>query len=277
MRNRYPGTCTTCSDSVGTGDGVVLKEGGRWRTYCAEHEPRPTPPARGDHLGWHTTPLLGFDSETSDRDPATAFLVSAALVDREGKSRTWLVDPGPREIPADAVAIHGITTERARAEGRPATECLDEIAQALAEQLGAGQGLVVFNAPYDLGVLAAELARHGLPSLTDRLGGPVAPVVDPLVIDRGVDPYRRGKRNLGAMSEFYGVDLTDAHTATADAVAALAVAEEIGARHADIASLGLAELHQRQVEWSLGFARSRREWLDRTKPGHGTRVDGTWP
>ncbi|MFI6579281.1 exonuclease domain-containing protein [Nocardiopsis sp. NPDC050513] len=277
MRNRYPGTCTTCSVPVAAGDGVVVKEGGRWRTYCAEHEPRPAPPARGDHPGWHTTALLGFDSETSSRDPEDAFVVSAALVDRDGKSTTWLVDPGPREIPEDAVAIHGISTERARAEGRPAVDCLTEIADALTAHLAAGQGVVVFNAPYDLRVLTRELERYGLPPLTARLGGAVVPIVDPLVIDRGVDPYRRGKRNLSAMSEYYGVDLTEAHTAAADALAALAVAEEIGARHPDVAGLSLAELHERQVEWALGFARSRQEWLDRTKPGHGTVVDGTWP
>lgn len=277
MRNRYPGTCTDCQTAVGVGEGVVVKEGGRWRTYCAEHEPRPTPPARGGHPGWHTTPLLGFDSETSSRDPDTAFLVSAALVDREGKTRTWLVDPGSREIPAEAVAIHGISTERARAEGRPAEECLEEISQALVAQFSAGQGLVVFNAPYDLRVLSGELERHGLMSLPERLGGPLAPVVDPLVIDRGVEPYRKGKRNLGAMCEYYGVELTNAHTASGDASAALALAEEIGARHAELASASLAELHQRQTDWSLAFARNRQEWLDRSRPDHGTVVDGTWP
>lgn len=277
MRNRYPGTCTDCRSAVGVGEGVVIREGGRWRTYCAEHEPRPVPPSRGHHAGWHTTPLAGFDSETSSRDPDTAFLVSAALVDREGKTRTWLVDPGPREIPADAVAIHGISTERARAEGRPAAECLEEISQALVDHLSSGQGLVVFNAPYDLRVLSGELRRHGLASLAERLGGPTAPVVDPLVIDRGVEPYRRGKRNLGAMCEYYGVRLTDAHTAAADASAALALAEEIGARHPDLAALSLPELHQRQIDWSLAFARNRQEWLDRNRPGHGTVVEGTWP
>ncbi|MFJ9557386.1 exonuclease domain-containing protein [Nocardiopsis sp. NPDC101807] len=277
MRNRYPGRCTACQVAVGTGEGVVRKGDGRWLTYCAEHEPRPVPPSRGAHPGWHTTPLLGFDSETSSRDPDTAFLVSAALVDREGGARTWLVSPGEREIPAGAVAVHGITTERARAEGRPAAECLEEIALALTGQLSAGEGLVVFNAPYDLRVLSCELRRHGLASLEERLGGPPAPVVDPLVIDRGVEPYRKGKRNLGAMCEYYGVELTDAHTARGDASAALALAEEIGARHPGLASADLAELHRRQVDWSLSYARNRQAWMDSNKPDHGTVVDGAWP
>ncbi|MFC3996047.1 exonuclease domain-containing protein [Nocardiopsis sediminis] len=277
MRNRYPGSCTTCGTAVAAEAGVVLKEDGRWRTYCAEHEPKPVPPPRGGHLGWHTGDLAGFDSETSSNVPREAFLVSAALVDTTGATRTWLVDPGDREIPEDAVAVHGISTERARDEGVRAEDALEEIADALTGHLLAGRGLVIFNAPFDLVVLSEELRRYGMKSLDDRLSGPLSAIIDPLVIDRGVDPYRRGARNLGAMCEFYGVDLTDAHSAHGDAVACLEVAREIGARRPDIAALGLAELHQRQIDWAAAYARSRQEWLDRRRPGHGRVIDGDWP
>ncbi|RCV55170.1 exonuclease domain-containing protein [Marinitenerispora sediminis] len=277
MRNRYPGPCRTCGGEVAAEAGVVIKEDGRWRTYCSDHEPRPAPPPRGDHLGWHTVGLAGYDCETSSNDPREAFLVSAALVDSAGGARTWLVDPGDREIPADAVAIHGITTERARAEGVPAEDALEEIAGALVDHLLADRGLVIFNAPFDLGVLDNELRRRDMKSLTDRLGTAPRPIIDPLVIDRGIDPYRRGPRNLGAMCAYYGVDLTDAHTAVADAAACLALAQEIAARHPDLAGLALPALHERQVEWAAGYARSRQEWLDRRRPGHGRVIDGTWP
>ncbi|MBQ1080180.1 exonuclease domain-containing protein [Nocardiopsis sp. B62] len=277
MRNRYPGTCSTCSVLVATGEGSLLRVDARWRTYCVGHEPRPVPPPRGEHPGWHTLDLLGFDTETSSPDPATAFLVSAALIDGDGHRRTWLVDPGEKEIPAGAVAVHGISTERARAEGRPAVECLREIAEALAGHLGRGGGLVVFNAPFDLTLVDAEHRRHGLGPLAEALGRPPEPIVDPLVIDRAVEPFRRGRRTLGDLCAYYGVPLTDAHTAGGDARAALALAWEIGARHAETAALTLPELHRRQVEWALEFARRRQEWLDREKPDHGTVIDGTWP
>ncbi|QBI56095.1 exonuclease domain-containing protein [Streptomonospora litoralis] len=278
MRNRYPGTCTTCGTPVAAQAGVVLKEGGRWRTYCTEHEPRPTPPPRGDHIGWHTGPLAGYDCETSARDPREAFLVSAAFVDSAGTARTWLVDPGEREIPEDAVAVHGITTERARDEGLPAAKALDEIADAVSTHLTAERGLTVFNAPFDLMVLSGELRRHELTPLTARVGADaLAPIIDPLVIDRGADPYRRGPRNLAAMCEFYGVSLREAHTAHGDAAACLELACEIGARRPDVAALDLPALHARQIEWAAAYARSRQEWLDKRRPGHGTVVDGTWP
>ncbi|MDA8369013.1 MAG: exonuclease domain-containing protein [Nocardiopsaceae bacterium] len=277
MRNRYPGTCTNCGTAVAAETGAVIKESGRWRTYCAAHEPRPVPPPRGDHLGWHTGDLAGYDCETSSNDPRAAFLVSAALVDTSGTVRTWLVAPGEREIPAAAVAVHGITTERAREEGVPAEEAIDEIADVLAEHLLADRGLAIFNAPFDLGVLAAELRRYGMKSITERLTGEPATIIDPLVIDRGVDPFRKGPRNLGAMCEFYGVRLTDAHTAHGDAAACLHLAREIAARRPELAALDLPELHKRQVGWAAEYARSRQKWLDKRKPGHGTVVDGNWP
>lgn len=277
MRNRYPGPCRTCGANVAAEAGVVIKEDARWRTYCTEHEPRPVPPPRGDHLGWHTLDLAGYDCETSSNNPREAFLVSAALVDSTGIARTWLVDPGEKEIPAEAIAVHGITTERARAEGMPAADALAEIADALAALLASDTGLAIFNAPYDLGVLDSELQRHGMKSLTERSGAPPRPIVDPLVIDRGVDPFRRGPRNLGAMCEFYGVELRDAHTAIADAAAALALAREIGARRSEIAALTLDELHERQVAWAAEYVRNRQEWLTRRNPGQAARVEGGWP
>ncbi|MDS1270268.1 exonuclease domain-containing protein [Lipingzhangella sp. LS1_29] len=278
MQNRYPGTCQTCSEHVPAGAGVVVRESGRWRAYCCEHEPRPDPPPpRGDHAGWHTTALAGYDCETSAPNPEEAFVVSAALVDVQGQSHTWLVDPGEREIPAEAAAVHGISTEYARAHGRPATQVLGEISQALVDHLRAGRGLAVFNAPYDLVVLDRELRRADLPTVREQLDGTVCPVIDPLVLDRGLDPYRRGRRNLESMCQHYGIALNGAHTATGDARACVDLAVEIGARYRDVAELALPELHERQVEWARAYARGRQEWLDRTRPGHGQTIDGTWP
>lgn len=277
MRNRYPGTCRTCAAHVAAGAGVLLREAGRWHAYCTDHAPAAKAPSRGDHSGWHTGELVGYDCETSAPNPRTAFLVSAALVDSAETARTWLVHPGERAIPPEATAIHGITTERARDEGIPAPAALEEITAALHHHLAAGHGLVIFNAPYDLTVLDTELRRHGMATLTERMGGAVQPVIDPLVMDRGIDPYRRGRRNLAAMCEHYGVPFTEAHTAVGDAAACLALAREIGARSPELAQSSLPQLHKQQVEWAMDYARNRQEWLDRTRPGHGTRVDGSWP
>src|SRR5690606_9444921 len=87
--------------------------------------------------------------------------------------------------------------------------------------------ITVFNAPYDLSLLHREALRHGL----EPLAAP-SPVIDPLVIDKAVDRYRRGKRTLEVSAEHYGVDLLDAHDAGADAIAAGRVAQAIVRRFA---------------------------------------------
>lgn len=249
---------------------------GKWTTYCKACEPKPVAPARGGHEGWHQKLLAAFDLETSGVDVRNDFVVTAAVCDTAGVRRTWLVHPGDREIPAEATAVHGVTTEHAREHGRPAADCLDEIADTLADYLGAGTPVAVYNAVFDLTILDEELRRHGRPPLADRVPV-VGPIVDPLVIDKQLDRFRRGKRTLEVTSTFYGISLADAHTADADAEACLRLAVELGARYPKLAALDVRTLHNEQRTWAAEQAASFRAYLDRTKPGHGEHIAGDWP
>jgi DNA polymerase III subunit epsilon len=233
----------------------------------------------GRDMAWHQGLLVGFDLETTGTDPLSSRIVTAALVEAVGGetvgARQWLVDPGV-PIPDDAAAIHGITTARAAAEGRPAREAIDEIADALAAHWTAGTPVVAFNASFDLSLLCAELHRHGLRSLADRLGGEVGPVVDPLTVDRAVDRYRKGKRNLETACSVYGVVLDGAHEAGADALAAVRVAVAIARRHPDVAVKEPWDLHRRQISWYADWAAGFQEWLRRGRDPQAV-VDGRWP
>ncbi|MDT0396222.1 MULTISPECIES: 3'-5' exonuclease [Streptomyces] len=231
-------------------------------------------------MGWHREPLIGFDLETTGTDPREARIVTGAVIEvRAGEPlgrREWLADPGV-PIPEDAVAVHGISNERAAAEGRPADQVADAIAGVLTDHWKAGVPVVAYNAAFDLTLLSAELRRHGLPSLRDRLGGiDPAPVIDPYTIDRAVDRYRRGKRNLEAVCAEYGVVLGTAHDATADALAAARLACAIAGRHPKVAALTPAELHLRQIEWYAAWAADFQSFL-RRKGDATALVDGTWP
>ncbi|MEU6099220.1 3'-5' exonuclease [Streptomyces flaveolus] len=231
-------------------------------------------------MGWHRELLIGFDLETTGTDPREARIVTAAVIEVRGGEplgrREWLADPGV-EIPADAVAVHGISNERAAAEGRPADQVADAIASVLADHWKAGVPVVAYNAAFDLTLLSAELRRHGLPSLRERLGGlDPAPVIDPYTIDRSVDRYRRGKRNLEAVCREYGVPLDAAHDASADALAAARLASAIAGRHPKVAALGPVELHHRQIEWYAQWAADFQSFL-RRKGDAMAVVDGTWP
>ncbi|MER6789901.1 3'-5' exonuclease [Streptomyces sp. NPDC000658] len=231
-------------------------------------------------MAWYQELLIGFDLETTGTDPREARIVTGAVIEvRDGQvlgHREWLADPGV-EIPADAVAVHGISNERAAAEGAPADRVADAIADVLTAYWRTGVPVVAYNAAFDLTLLSAELRRHGLPSLSDRLGGlDPAPVVDPYTIDRSVDRYRRGKRNLEAVCAEYGVPLESAHDACADALAAARLARAIAVRHPKVGSLGPAELHRRQIEWYAEWAADFQSFL-RRKGDADAVVDGAWP
>ncbi|MFF8945113.1 3'-5' exonuclease [Streptomyces sp. NPDC014864] len=231
-------------------------------------------------MGWHRELLIGFDLETTGTDPREARIVTGAVIEVRGGEplghREWLADPGV-DIPADAVAVHGISNERAAAEGRPADQVADAIADVLVGYWKTGVPVVAYNAAFDLTLLCAELRRHGLPSLRDRLGGAEpSPVVDPYTIDRWADRYRRGKRTLEAVCTEYGVVLDTAHDASADALAAARLACAIAARHPKVAALGPAELHRGQIEWYARWAADFQDFL-RRKGDPDAVVDGTWP
>ena len=217
-----------------------------------------------------------FDLETTGVDVDTSRIVSAciAVLDEDGGvvSRwNWLADPGI-DIPEGASAVHGITTESAREHGRPAQLVIAEIVQTLRVLFDSGIPVTVYNAPYDLSLLDRECRRHGLEPL-----GKLSPVIDPLVIDKAVDRYRKGKRTLEVTSTVYEVPLDDAHDAGADAIAAGRVALALLRRYPDELDISLDDLHGRQEVWHAEQAASFQEYL-RSKRGDDSYVaDPSWP
>lgn len=229
-------------------------------------------------MAWHEDLLVGFDLETTGTDPLRARIVTAAVTEvKDGqpvRHRAWLADPGV-PIPAEATAIHGVATERAAAEGRPAPEVVAEVADAVRGYWAAQVPVVVYNAPFDLTLLDAELRRYALPPLVAP-GGRPGPVVDPLVIDRALDRYRRGKRTLEAACAVYGVVLEDAHDAGADALAAVRVARALARRFPEAADADLWELHRAQSGWYAAWAEDFTAWLRRSD-GSAKPIPRDWP
>jgi DNA polymerase-3 subunit epsilon len=180
------------------------------------------------------------------------------------------------EIPPGAAGIHGISTERARAEGRPAAEVVAEVIAALVAAVEAGQPLVVMNAPFDLTMLEREAERYGLYSLFSA-SAPL--VLDPRVLDKHVDRYRRGQRRLEDLCARYGVVHGGAHDAGADAVAACAVTVALADEYPWIGKTPLPELHERQIGWAAGQQAGLREHFAST-PGKAERaasIRTEWP
>lgn len=224
------------------------------------------------------TRVIGvFDLETTGIDVASDRIVTAhvGLLDAAGSvilARDWIADPGI-DIPAPAAAIHGVTTEHARAVGEPASDVVEQIVDVLRSLLDAGIPVVAYNAAYDFSLLAAEAQRHGVRPLRDP-----SPVIDPLIIDKTYDRFRRGKRTLAAVAAHYAVRLDDAHQASADAVAASRLAQALAERFAGLMPPRVEELHTRQIAWARAQAASLTEYfirIGRLDPEQ--RLDGGWP
>jgi DNA polymerase-3 subunit epsilon len=176
-------------------------------------------------------PLVVFDLETTGVDPSADRIVQIALIRSEpdGTRRVFetLVDP-ERPIPPDATRIHGITD--ADVAGKPAFGAI----RADVEALLTGADLAGFNSiAFDQPMLQAELHRAG-----SQLDLDAAFHVDAMVIFKLKEP-----RDLSAAYRFYcGGELTDAHSALADAEATLAILDAQIARYEDLPS-GVRDLH----------------------------------
>lgn len=261
-------------------------------------------------MSWHLGPVKSFDTETTGVDVENDRIVSGAVIDMaDGRADAteWLADPGI-EIPAEATEIHGISTEHARAHGRPAKDVITELAAALSAAVETGTPIVGHNVVFDLTILDRETRRHlGLP-LYEAIGG-VPYVIDTMVLDKLAVPFRRrvsekqGARQLKTVAETYGLgwDEAAAHGAAYDALMAGRIAWHIGriahqpvrerpqwvrslhpGRFDRLRGHDLAELHTRQILWARLDAESYQRWLRdpvkaKEKYNGAAVIDGTWP
>jgi DNA polymerase III epsilon subunit-like protein len=195
--------------------------------------------------------MASLDFETTGIDPHHDRVLSFALLEEPGVEITGLVDPGV-PIPEASAEVHGITGAMladAPSSADGLTVVVDWVQSLIERQVA----LVVFNAAYDLTMLRAEAARLGLkqPDWSRLL------VVDPFVVDWGIERGALGQRRLIDVASYYDIPLDFAHDATCDARAARAVAVELGARHPHVGTSTLGELMTSQRTW---FAARAAKW-----------------
>jgi DNA polymerase-3 subunit epsilon len=225
-------------------------------------------------MTWIEGPLLGFDLETTGVNPCSDLPVQVALVrcERDGTvdRKVFIVDPG-RAIPAGAEAIHGISTERAQREGCPLGEAAEVTHTALAKAQAEHVPVVAMSASFDITIAAVLFRKFGLAPV------PWVALVDPLVIDRKLDPYRPGKRRLDDLCKFYDVASGGLHDAGNDADAALALTRAIARRYPEIAEPDIGDLTRLQADWHRTWAVGYDSWCrDQGRPGLG-HDEFRWP
>lgn len=230
-------------------------------------------------VNWFEGRLAAYDIETTGTDTENDRIVTAAISvvggGEESESRTWLVDPGV-DIPAEATSVHGITNERARSEGQSAASAVAEITQTLASVVAEDIPIVAFNARFDLTILDREARRHGVEPLIELVGGPDGLlVIDPYVLEKQINRYRTGGRTLSILCQDYGIPLTDAHDADADALAAARLAWVLGKKNEELGAYDLPSLHEEQIMWADEQGRSLQAHFDRQ--GRSESVQTAWP
>jgi DNA polymerase-3 subunit epsilon len=138
-----------------------------------------------------------LDTETTGLDPKSGHrIIEIGCVELSnymptGRHLHHYIDP-ERDVPADSVAIHGLTAEKLR--GKP-------VFAAIAEEFVAFVGdarLIIHNADFDVGFLNAELGRLGFaPIARDR-------VLDTMTMARRKLPGQ--SVSLDALCQRFGID-----------------------------------------------------------------------
>jgi len=222
-------------------------------------------------LEWHCGPIVGFDVETTDSNSETAHIVTASIVLADPVSgrewaKNWLINPAV-EMTEEAARTCDIKPWIVRTFGRKPDVALAEVQesfQRICDRYGKIP-LAIFNAPFDLTIM-------------NRLTGwvPQFPVVDPLVIDQGMDQRRKGKRQLGAVCEHYGVVLEQAHASQSDASATIRLCRQIAHRFPELQELSLTELTERERGWHETWACNYEQYR-RDRGDSSFRVSRAWP
>jgi len=213
-----------------------------------------------------------FDTETTGLNLSQDRIVSAALHRMNSNGELlpggfdWLLNPGI-SIPEVASKVHGFYDKDVQ-DAMPASVGVPQIVSAIQQCFSEGIPVLAYNAAYDFTILHYEALRNGAPTLEFGC------VIDPLVIDKTIDKYRKGKRNLVSAAERYQVELISAHTAKDDAVAAGHVGlsmlrfflaqDKPAVAFPDTAQ----ELHDSQAKWADEIEASYAKWRQADLPDY---------
>lgn len=224
---------------------------------------------------WYEGPLLSLDTETTGvsvfEDRIVTCNITYDAPDREPVSCDWMINPGI-EIAEGASAVHGITNEVAQQQGGDPYVVLSNIAEHLKNWEKLGHPIVIYNASFDASLLVVEFDRYGIdqPCSFTR-------VIDPLVLDKALDPYRKGSRKLIDTARHYGVELSEdnAHSADFDSMASVMVSRALGRKY--VIDAPIEEVHAMQVKAKAKQALSLQAYFRKKENDNTIVINTQWP
>lgn len=217
---------------------------------------------------------LVFDVESTGIDVFEDRIVQLVIsrCDEDGNvlgTKEWIIDPGV-EVPEGAADVHGFTTEFLQENGLAPDIAMNGALDEFEEGLDLGLTFVAYNMNYDLSILDSEIRRiFGEQTFGSGIAE-TAVLLDPLVVDRAKDKYRKGKRTLEAVSGHYGVpfDPEAAHKADYDVEVTAKVAAKIEKKYGQPST-------SEQAAWYASWAKGLQSYLRKKDPT--AVVDGDWP
>ena len=141
-----------------------------------------------------------FDTETTGMDPADGDkLVEIGCIELEnhmptGRTYHQYINP-EREVPAEAVAVHGLTQDKLKNE-----PTFGEIVGDFIDFIGTDAKLIAHNASFDVKFINAEFKTYGFPALDPKR------IIDTLAIARKKFPG--SPASLDALCRRFNIDNT---------------------------------------------------------------------
>lgn len=173
-----------------------------------------------------TTGLPDYKAPSESAHQPRIVQLAALLVDMDTRktiqSMDVIVCPNGWEIPADAAALHGITTEYASEVGVP-----ENIALEMFMDLWSGRNRIAHNEKFDARIIrialmryqtesAADIWKSGPAECTARMTSPICQL-PPTQAQREKTSFKTKTPNLGeAYLYFFGKEMENAHSAMAD-------------------------------------------------------------
>lgn len=164
--------------------------------------------------------VLTLDCESTGVDTANDRIITWFMRAREGDKvvfeRNWILDPGV-EIPEEAAAVHGMSTEWVRKHGRKdVSAAVEEIANGLADYAGRGFVIAGYNHAFDLSMLNSELERYFGEGLATSREFREARYIDPAIFSRVFDKYVKGGHQLITVAKRNGIEIEEDRLHAAD-------------------------------------------------------------
>lgn len=164
---------------------------------------------------------ITWDVESTGVDTDNDRIITCFMRAKDGDEtvfeRLWVIDSGV-EVPEEAAAVHGMSTEWVRENGRKdVSTAIFEITNKLWDLAATGFVVAGYNNSFDLSILEAESYRAdpGIEGLMDLEG---IRFIDPIIFSRRFDKYRKGGHKLVDVARAHGfeVDESKAHEASYD-------------------------------------------------------------